>query len=93
MRGMHAIIIALASGLFAGGTACHARIQLDAELSVGTDPPERVQHVAELKLATPIVTTAPDGTQHAQVAFPLKHTAITARVAGMMAEYQVEQEF
>ena len=35
----------------------------------------------------------PDGAQRVAVTFPLKHTAITARVGGTMAEYTVEQEF
>lgn len=73
--------------------ACHARFSLDAELSVAAIPIDDQRPPAELRLVTPIVQTFDDGTQRASATFPLKHTAITARIGGMMAEYQVEQEF
>jgi Ca-activated chloride channel family protein len=87
---MRSIVIALATGLLA--LACHARFNLDAEVAIGpTDPPERRQP-AELRLVTPIVIVE-EGIERTAIAFPLKHTAITAQVGGMMAEYEIEQVF
>lgn len=89
----HAIGFAIVTGLFAVGVACHARFNLEAEFGVDPPPVVDVRPPAELRLVTPIVTTLDDGSQQVAVTFPLKHTAITARVGGMMAEYQIEQEF
>lgn len=46
----------------------------------------------ELRLAVPLVAVI-EGVPREQIGFPLKHTAITAKVGGMMAEYEVEQVF
>jgi Ca-activated chloride channel family protein len=96
MRTKPAIAIAMASCVLIAGfiLSCNARLQLDAELSIGEAPlPIEVLEYAELRLVTPMVTTLDDGSRRAAVAFPLKHTAVTARVGGMMAEYEIEQEF
>ncbi len=89
----HAIVFAIVTAVFAVGIACHTRFNFEAEVGVGPLIREPERPPAELRLLTPIVITLDDGTQQAVVAFPLKHTAITARVGGMMAEYQIEQEF
>jgi Ca-activated chloride channel family protein len=46
----------------------------------------------ELRLAEPKVI-AYEGMPHEMIGFPLKHTAITAKVGGTLARYEVEQEF
>lgn len=46
----------------------------------------------ELRLAVPQVVVI-EGEAREEIGFPLEHTAITARVGGMMAEYEVEQVF
>ncbi|HTJ42764.1 MAG TPA: VIT domain-containing protein [Kofleriaceae bacterium] len=47
----------------------------------------------ELRLAKPVWSTPPDGPRQQVIAFPLRHTDVHARVAGMMAQYTVEQTF
>ena len=97
MRTKSAIAIAMASCVLVAATvlSCNARLQLEAELAIGDSPPPMPEELgfAELKLVTPVVATLDDGSRQAAVTFPLKHTAITARVGGMMAEYEIEQEF
>src|SRR5687768_7890932 len=46
----------------------------------------------ELRLAVPKVMTF-EGVVREVIGFPLKHTAVTANVSGMMAVYEVEQTF
>lgn len=91
MRTKYAIAIAMVSCVL----SCNARLQLDAELAIGDSPPPAPEELAyaELRLVTPMVQTLDDGQPRVTVAFPLKHTAITARVGGMMAEYEIVQEF
>jgi len=88
-----AIGFAMVVAVVAVVLACGARFMIDAELSVGMAPLADDRPPAELRLVTPIVQTLDDGTQRVASTFPLAHTAITARVGGMMAEYEVEQVF
>src|SRR5262245_33525816 len=77
--------------------SCHASVQVSADLtisgSVGYAAMEEIPVVGgELRLAAPQIAVF-DGVQQDVIGFPLKHTAITAHVGGMMAVYDVEQTF
>jgi Ca-activated chloride channel family protein len=82
--------------------ACNARLHMGADVSVGTDVPARVANYAamdevpvgggELRLIAPVVAIV-EGVRRETIGFPLKHTAVSAKVGGMMAVYEIEQVF
>src|SRR5215510_14452851 len=82
------------------GLGCHMHVDagVSADVSVGVDSSASGGYAAmdevpaqggELRLVEPKWTTPPDGGEPAQrvIAFPLRHTDVHARVAGMMATY------
>lgn len=79
--------------------SCHAGMSLDAHVSasasvsVGYAAMDEIPvSGGELRLVAPQVAVF-DGAKQDVIGFPLKHTAITAHVGGMMALYDVEQTF
>jgi len=95
MRMMNAALVA--AGIVV--SACNASMQVTAGVSIGDTPGggyaamEEVPVTGgELRLVAPKVMRFA-GVAQEVIAFPLKHTAITARVGGMAAVYDVEQEF
>src|SRR5579862_2195131 len=80
---------------------CHVHLDagVSADVSVGDSSggyaamDEAPAQGGELRLASPRWDTPPDGPARRVIAFPLQHTDVRARVAGMMATYTVEQTF
>jgi Ca-activated chloride channel family protein len=77
--------------------SCHAGMQVAAELTVsGGVAYAAMEEIpvsgGELRLVASQVAVF-DGVRQDVIAFPLKHTAVTAQVGGMMAVYDVEQTF
>ncbi len=77
--------------------SCHAGMQVSADLTVsggvGYAAMAEIPVVGgELRLVVPQVAVF-EGVQQDVIAFPLRHTAISAHVGGMMAVYDVEQTF
>jgi Ca-activated chloride channel homolog len=93
-------------GAFATGILClvvagchmHVEAGVSADVSVGTSGgyaamDEVPAQGGELRLVEPKWTTPVDGPADEIIAFPLRHTDVHARVAGMMATYTIEQTF
>jgi Ca-activated chloride channel homolog len=93
MRIEHAALVAAGVVL----SACNASMQVSGSASVGVGGGYAAMDEVpvtggELRLVAPKVMRF-DGVARAVIAFPLEHTAITAKVGGMAAVYDVEQEF
>jgi Ca-activated chloride channel family protein len=77
--------------------SCHAGMQVSAGVTVGGSigyaaMDEIPVAGGELRLVAPQVAVF-EGVRQEVIGFPLKHTAITANVGGMMGVYEVEQAF
>ncbi|HEX5058533.1 MAG TPA: VIT domain-containing protein [Kofleriaceae bacterium] len=77
--------------------SCHAGMTMSADVtisgSVGYAAMDEIPVAGgELRLVAPQVAVF-EGVKQEVIGFPLKHTAITANVGGMMAVYNVEQIF
>jgi Ca-activated chloride channel family protein len=83
-------------GSTGGGGGGGTTVAVQASVVVGSGGYAAMDEIpvagGELRLAVPLVVVV-EGVQREQIGFPLKHTAITAKVAGMMAEYEIEQVF
>jgi len=102
MRRAHAIDIAMGGARLVicalALAACNGRLQMGADVSVGMGGggyaamEEIPVGGGELRLVAPRAVNI-DGVMHDTIGFPLKHTAVTAKVGGMMAVYELEQVF
>lgn len=75
--------------------SCHAGVAagITVTATVGYAAMEEIPVTGgELRLVAPQIAMF-DGVQQEVIGFPLKHTAITAHVGGMMGVYEVEQTF
>jgi Ca-activated chloride channel family protein len=77
--------------------SCHAGMQVSAGVTIsGGVGYAAMEEIAvsggELRLVAPQIAVF-EGVRQEVIGFPLKHTAITAHVGGMMGIYEVEQTF
>ena len=77
--------------------SCHAGVQMSAGVTIGGSigyaaMDEIPVTGGELRLVAPQIEVF-DGVRQEVIGFPLKHTAITANVGGVMGLYEVEQIF
>lgn len=90
--------IGMSLAVVASMFACNAGVQMNAGVSIGTNSGgyaviNGVPVVGgELRLIAPQFVTI-DNEERQVVAFPLRHTAVNARVGGMMAVYELVQTF
>ena len=88
--------IGVAIALIASIASCTAGMQLNAGVSVGGQGFAVMNGMpvvgGELRLVAPQTVTV-DNEKRQVVGFPLQHTAVKARVGGMMAVYELEQTF
>ncbi len=97
---VRAMRFAIATGIVCLVAGCHVHVEAGVDVAAGDSSSggyaamdDLPAQGGELRLAQPRWDTPPDGPRRREIGFPLQHTDVHARVAGMMATYTVEQTF